>query len=164
MTALSRPEPATPTGGPLPRPVERADLPRVLEIERACFPSPWPRSAFELAVRTPRIFFRAAERRGRLDGYVVAVRDDQGVLIANLAVDPEARRGGLGGGLLEAAIEWGRVLRAPCCHLEVRVSNRGAIALYKAFGFRSVGIQRAYYRDPDEDALSMRLRLHDWRR
>ena len=41
--------------------------------------------------------------------------------------------------------------------LEVRVSNRPAIALYEGFGFESAGIRRGYYQN-GEDALIM------WRR
>lgn len=146
------------------RPVDREDLPRVLEIERACFPSPWPRNAFELAIRVPRILFLGAPLEPPLSGYVVAVRDVDGVLIANLAVDPEGRRGGTGGTLLQAAVDWGRRLGAPRCHLEVRVSNRGAIELYRRAGFRPVEIQKDYYEAPEEDALTMELLLREWPR
>jgi len=39
--------------------------------------------------------------------------------------------------------------------LEVRTSNRGAIALYERFGFLTAGIRRRYYQDNGEDALIM---------
>jgi ribosomal-protein-alanine N-acetyltransferase len=39
--------------------------------------------------------------------------------------------------------------------LEVRVSNRAAIALYERFGFEASGIRRGYYTDNREDALIM---------
>lgn len=144
------------------RPVRADELGRIQEIERASFSSPWPRSAFELAVRTPRIVFQGAERGHELVGYVVAVRDEDGVLIANLAVHPDARRHGVGSDLLAEAVDWAQALRAPCCHLEVRVSNAAAIGLYRRHGFRGVGIESGYYRDPAEDALSMELRLQRW--
>lgn len=144
------------------RPVRARDLPRILQIERACFTAPWPRQAFELAVRVPRILFLAAPPEPPILGYVVAVRDVDGVLIANLAVDPEQRRSGVGRGLLEAAVDWGRSLGAPCCHLEVRVSNRGAIELYRRAGFRPASVQRDYYDNPREDALTMELPLREW--
>jgi ribosomal-protein-alanine N-acetyltransferase len=45
--------------------------------------------------------------------------------------------------------------------LEVGVTNQGAIALYKSFGFEEVGKRAAYYQHTDgrEDALTMRRRL-----
>lgn len=141
------------------RPVSRKDLDRVLEIEAASFSSPWPRQAFELAIRAPRILFLASTVSGdEIRGYVVAVRDAEGVLIANLAVAPVSRRQGTGRALLDAAVDWGRDLGAPVCHLEVRASNRPAIAMYRQAGFRAVGIQHDYYRQPVENALSMEYR------
>lgn len=142
------------------------DLPRVLEIETECFPHPWPRSAFELAIRTPRIHFLVAPvpAAERLAGYVVAVRDEEGVLVANLAVARARRRGGVGCALLRGAVGWARRIGAPRCHLEVRVGNAGAIALYRAEGFRPVGVVADYYRQPREDALSMELPLRRWHR
>ena len=41
--------------------------------------------------------------------------------------------------------------------LEVRVSNRQAIAMYEQFGFRSAGVRPRYYHDNGEDALIMWL-------
>ena len=37
--------------------------------------------------------------------------------------------------------------------LEVRTSNKGAIALYQKFGFKTAGIRKRYYSDTGEDAL-----------
>ena len=39
--------------------------------------------------------------------------------------------------------------------LEVRVSNKAAIGLYKKYGFTSFGIRKKYYQDNDEDAMIM---------
>jgi ribosomal-protein-alanine N-acetyltransferase len=39
--------------------------------------------------------------------------------------------------------------------LEVRVSNHGAIALYRQLGFVDHGTRPRYYTDNDEDALIM---------
>jgi ribosomal-protein-alanine N-acetyltransferase len=41
--------------------------------------------------------------------------------------------------------------------LEVRVSNREAIAMYEGLGFRSAGVRPRYYQDNGEDALIMWL-------
>jgi ribosomal-protein-alanine N-acetyltransferase len=43
--------------------------------------------------------------------------------------------------------------------LEVRRSNRGAIKLYRSFGFRPVGIRAHYYAEDGEDAVVMLLDL-----
>jgi len=40
--------------------------------------------------------------------------------------------------------------------LEVRKSNTAAIEFYESFHFELVGIRKAYYQDPVEDALVYR--------
>ena len=37
--------------------------------------------------------------------------------------------------------------------LEVRASNKAALALYRRFGFAPSGVRKDYYKDPTEDAL-----------
>jgi ribosomal-protein-alanine N-acetyltransferase len=37
--------------------------------------------------------------------------------------------------------------------LEVRASNKAALALYRRFGFAPTGVRKDYYKDPTEDAL-----------
>jgi ribosomal protein S18 acetylase RimI-like enzyme len=43
--------------------------------------------------------------------------------------------------------------------LEVRASNRQALAFYRSAGFGQTGLRRAYYADPIEDAVLMRLHV-----
>ncbi|MBD1869645.1 ribosomal protein S18-alanine N-acetyltransferase [Oculatella sp. FACHB-28] len=73
--------------------------------------------------------------------------------ITILAVHPDYQRQGLGQILLWALLQsaWKRGLE--WATLEVRVSNRAAIALYQKFGFSEVGRRRRYYQDTGEDAL-----------
>jgi ribosomal-protein-alanine N-acetyltransferase len=73
--------------------------------------------------------------------------------ITILAVHPDCQRQGLGQVLLWALLRsaWKRGLE--WATLEVRVSNRTAIALYQKFGFSEVGRRRRYYQDTGEDAL-----------
>lgn len=134
------------------------DVVEVLTIERASFPAPWPRSAFDLAITVPDLLTLVAED-DVITGYVVACFDGEGLLIANLAVAPERRRRGLGQRLLTRSIGWGRALGARSCHLDVRVSNRGAQKLYSQLGFVPAGIRPGYYNHPPEDALTMFMPL-----
>ena len=78
---------------------------------------------------------------------------------ADLAVLPEARRGGVGSALLREGL---RILRERGCDsvfLEVRESNTAARALYTAFGFLPCGVRRHYYRNPPENACLYKLSL-----
>ena len=75
--------------------------------------------------------------------------------VMNVAVDPDFQRRGIATRLLERLFELTRDDQRRGYTLEVRVSNRDAIALYENLGFVRQGIRRAYYTDNREDALIM---------
>jgi ribosomal-protein-alanine N-acetyltransferase len=83
--------------------------------------------------------------------------------ILTLAVDPEARRWGLGRALVQSAAATAKTLGAEAFWLEVAVDNEAAIALYAATGFEAAGRRPRYYArkggDP-VDALVMRRLLN----
>jgi ribosomal-protein-alanine N-acetyltransferase len=141
-------------------PMRVEDLDDVLEIERHGHPSPWSRQVFseELEREWARIDV-LRERDPSGTSRVVAfcnywiVRDEIHVL--NVATHPERRRRGHAARLLEQLLDVARSLDSRYLTLEVRKSNRGAIALYERFGFRSAGVRRRYYQDNGEDAIVM---------
>jgi ribosomal protein S18 acetylase RimI-like enzyme len=61
--------------------------------------------------------------------------------------------------LCAAVLDWCRALGTAEVLLEVRGSNAGALALYGQLGFEAVGRRPRYYRDPEDDAVAMLLRL-----
>ncbi len=134
------------------------DLEPILAIERVSFPSPWPRSAFELAIAAPDLMSIVACADAVL-GYLIGCPDVNDLLIANVAVDPRARREGIGRLLLDEAITRARGLHLAGCKLDVRMSNESAQRLYDRLGFQPRGVRRNYYQHPPEDALHMRLTL-----
>lgn len=73
--------------------------------------------------------------------------------ITLLAVHPSVRRQGLGKLLMWALLQCSYQRGMKRATLEVRPSNRGAIALYEYFGFKPAGRRKGYYRDTGEDAL-----------
>lgn len=79
--------------------------------------------------------------------------------ILDMGVLPEFKRRGFGGGLLRGALAGLPTAGVSVCHLEVRVSNSPAIALYTHHGFTPDRIRRGYYASPPEDALCMSCRL-----
>ncbi|MBR6709788.1 MAG: GNAT family N-acetyltransferase [Clostridia bacterium] len=135
------------------RPLKADDLPAVAVLEAACFPDPWPESGLSMLLRFPYAGL-CAEHEGRLIGYVgYSSLPAEGncpaeAEITRIAVAPEARRRGVGRALLDA-------LFTACpgaeIHLDVRVSNAAAQALYAAAGFVQVGRRPRFY--GDEDAL-----------
>jgi ribosomal-protein-alanine N-acetyltransferase len=128
-------------------------------LERACFSDPWSEASFREAVESPWSFGLLAEADDALVGYLVG-RDVAGSgEVLNLATDPARRRGGIARRLLTAGLEELGARGAAEVFLEVRMSNVAAQQLYKAAGFRPVGLRAGYYRKPDEDALVLRLGL-----
>jgi len=79
--------------------------------------------------------------------------------LMNIAVTPAERGRGHGRAMLADLLELARAHTASCVVLEVRPSNRVAIALYERCGFARVGLRPRYYSDNGEDALLMRAEL-----
>jgi [ribosomal protein S18]-alanine N-acetyltransferase len=152
---LSR-QPSDAVATPAVRRLAYSDLPAVIAIERRSFPTPWSLAMFVLELSKPTgICLAAEEEGGELLGYLVCSRYDQVWHLMNVAVAPERRRAGVASGLIGRLLEEaGGVLPFT---LEVRVSNRAAIAMYERLGFRSAGVRPRYYQDNGEDALIMWL-------
>ena len=92
-------------------------------------------------------------------GFAIAWFVADEVHIINVATHPEHRRRGVASALLKTLIEHARSDRARLVLLEVRRTNRAAIALYRAHGFSAMGVRRHYYADTDEDAIEMLLAI-----
>ena len=75
--------------------------------------------------------------------------------ITAIAVEEASRGKGIGELLLVGSIELAMQRDATEMSLEARVSNHVAQSLYTKYGFRKVGIRRAYYTDDREDAVIM---------
>ena len=144
------------------RPVARADLLDVLQIERESFAEPWPYAAFESLVDAPAFLVAVDEpgdERGThpsILGYVVGdVTPNHGRDIGHikdLAVRPDARGAGIGRRLLREALLALSVSGAAVAKLEVREGNDVARSLYTDEGFEPTRRVPRYYGD-GEDAL-----------
>jgi ribosomal-protein-alanine N-acetyltransferase len=132
-----------------------SDLPSVLGIERRSFPTPWSLAMFVLELSKPSGICLAATAGEGLAGYLVCSRYAEVWHLMNVAVTPDRRRERVATTLIERLLEEaGPEARLT---LEVRASNRVAIAMYERFGFRPAGKRRRYYHDNGEDALIMWL-------
>jgi len=101
----------------------------------------------------------ASEVDGRETGFIIGRQiADEGEIL-NLAVVPARRRRGEGGALLKAALDEFRTRRTSRVFLEVRESNRAAIAFYGKHGFAKTGRRAGYYQVPAEAAVLMEKKL-----
>jgi ribosomal-protein-alanine N-acetyltransferase len=76
--------------------------------------------------------------------------------LANIAVTPAARGGGVGARLLDHALAELAAMGIGTVYLEVRGANAVAQRLYASRGFEPVGRRARYYDNPVDDAILMR--------
>ena len=136
--------------------MRRRHLRGVMRIETQVAPRPWTTSLFlsELALRSSRAYYVARVGRDVVGygGLMMTLGDGH---ITTLAVDPRWHRNKIGTRLLLALAREGIARGATALTLEVRLSNLGAQALYRRFGFEPVGVRKGYYVETKEDALIM---------
>ena len=140
-------------------------LPNILQIEDACFSSPWTRKMLEAELSgNPFAHFLLAtqapsDKAGSVSvvGYLCFWVVFEEVRLMNLAVIESMRRKGIARALVMQALEAGVAQSARCAVLELRASNHAAHALYRSLGFRDVTTRPTYYTNPIEDALLMEL-------
>ncbi|HYH46937.1 MAG TPA: GNAT family N-acetyltransferase [Thermoanaerobaculia bacterium] len=129
------------------------DLDRLAELERLCFPDPWPIHLVGQELRNPGTLILVAEAgpeagpQAPVAGYASFRQGGGEAELLRLAVDPAARRRGLARALIDAGLVRLRPAGVERCFLEVRPDNEPAIACYLAMGFRYAGRRPGYYRD-----------------
>ena len=138
-----------------------SDVPALAALEAACFTHPWtPAQVHEEVARVPPDMVLVLEGPAAPAGAPAGIRaycsyrlvvDEMHVM--NVAVDPGYRRQGLARRLLAFAMARAARAGARRALLELRAGNREALALYESLGVRSLGVRRAYYAEPTEDAL-----------
>lgn len=141
------------------RPLRSEDIDAVVAIEAEAFTTPWQAATFESLLERDGVELLVMTDGEDVIGYAVLwVILDQGEL-ANLALATGRRGTGLGSHLLSHVLERARRRGVLKLFLEVRASNERAIELYRRHGFEDVGIRRAYYQRPSEDARVMLVTL-----
>jgi ribosomal-protein-alanine N-acetyltransferase len=146
----------------LVRPLERRDLPSVVAIEAASFPSPWTAGQFEQELATEWSTVLVAEDPGgAIAGFVVLWIVADELQILDVATDPALRRSGVARRLLAEAERLAVAREVALLTLEVRRSNAAALALYVGLGYARAGVRRGYYEDDGEDAIVLHKALRD---
>ncbi len=130
------------------------DLDCILEIERASFPSPWPKKLFlrDLSNNSLSLYFNIILEE--IVGFIGCWIIIDELHIINLAIRPGYRQRGFADKLLRFIFSKAKSLGLIRATLEVRVSNEKAIRLYKKHGFYIAKTMNNYY-DNKEDALIM---------
>lgn len=150
------------------RPAVAQDLEQILSLNRSIESLPhWAAANYRATIAgTPAQPLRClfiAESEGRLcglaAGVVHAIAGDCWAELEAVGVAPAMQQRGLGRKLCQTVIAWCRLQGAAHIDLEVRSRSLVPIALYRDLGFEDAGRRLAYYRNPTDSALLMRLVL-----
>ncbi len=136
-------------------PLAKTHLEAVMAIDAQVYPKPWSKKLWHSELgRTDRIY-RVALDHGRVVGHIGIMLVDQDAHVMTVAVGPAVQGRRIGTRLLVSVIPAALAAGSRALTLEVRVSNKGAQALYRRFGMAPVGVRKAYYEPDGEDALVM---------
>jgi ribosomal-protein-alanine N-acetyltransferase len=135
--------------------MSETDLDDVVEIEKAVFADPWPKSAFKYDLKSEYAILPVAKIDGKVAGYANLYYVEDELQIGNIAVAPTFQQRGIGALIMQHIVEEAVRLKIAHIYLEVRQSNEIAHKLYLKFGFVISGRRRLYYSHPTEDALIM---------
>jgi [ribosomal protein S18]-alanine N-acetyltransferase len=147
-----------------------SDVPFLLALERRCdsaghwteqqylkmFQYERDGAARAVLIAESTLLEESLEEPSRILGFLVARHLAPEWELENIAVDPIARRKGIGRRLLNALLAEAGETNSHAIFLEVRESNAAARALYERNGFKETGRRRSYYRNPEEDAILYR--------
>ena len=131
------------------------DCPEVSRLQAQCFSTPWSQKSLEETFRVKGYTNLIVKKEGRLLGYIGFLAAMEEADITNVAVAPSCRRQGIGKALLDHLKERAAQQKISRIFLEVRASNKAAVALYEQAGFHRVTVRKNYYEKPREDALIM---------
>ncbi len=120
------------------RPYQEPDITSVVALWERCglvVPHNDPHKDIELKVRFQPELFLIAQLDWQLVGTVMAGYEGHRGWLNYLAVDPEHQRKGYGRRLVDAAENRMRELGCPKVNLQIRGTNKQALAFYRAIGY-----------------------------
>ncbi|HUL12416.1 MAG TPA: ribosomal protein S18-alanine N-acetyltransferase [Methylococcaceae bacterium] len=136
------------------RPMRKADLKAVIEIEASAYEFPWEPATFRDCLKVGYCCW-VGEKAGRVRAYGILTVGAGESHILNVCIAPEVQGQGYGRLLMEKLMAVAKAHRAEMMLLEVRPSNSKAMKLYFDLGFNQIGTRKGYYpaRNGREDAL-----------
>lgn len=142
------------------RAMRASDLEAISRIELSAYPHPWAFGIFRDCLSAGYECW-VLERSAELIGYGVLSVAGGEAHVLNLCVAPAEQGRGHGRRILARLLDLARWHHAERVFLEVRPSNKAAIALYDSAGFNEIGKRPNYYpgKNAREDALVMAFEL-----
>ncbi|HEY0843860.1 MAG TPA: ribosomal protein S18-alanine N-acetyltransferase [Noviherbaspirillum sp.] len=143
-------------------PMQVSDLPEVLAIENDVYPYPWTRGNFLDSMYSGYETWTLRDTSGALAGYFLLMLAVDEAHLLNISVRRDLHGKGVGRLQLDKVVDIAREKGMTSVLLEVRPSNRRALAIYEQYGFVRIGQRKGYYPaegNTREDAIVMRLPL-----
>ena len=132
------------------------DMGDVADLHAESFSPAWSEDEVLRLSRRPggAVWVAREEGRGheRPLGFLILSRVADEAEIISVGVSRKARRRGVGGALVRAAVREAQAARCAQLFLEVDEGNAAALALYRGLGFREIGERVGYYRQPGRPA------------
>lgn len=142
------------------RPMTSDDINNIMKLEITLHPYPWTKGIFNDCIKAGYLCFI-----GEIDDEIIAYSAlSYGAgesHILNISVAKPHQGKGFGRQLIQFMMQQAKDKQADMVLLEVRGSNKNAIALYESQGFNEIGIRKSYYKTPNgkEDALMLAKQL-----
>lgn len=137
------------------------DLGAILDVERRSYEFPWSEGIFSDCLKSGYEAWLLRGAAGEVLAYRISTMAVGEVHLLNLCVAPEMRGQGFARCMLDHLLAQARAEHMTQVLLEVRKSNKTAIALYERYGFERLGLRKGYYPASAgrEDAIVMGLQL-----
>jgi ribosomal-protein-alanine N-acetyltransferase len=136
-------------------PATPADITAIDDIEQHSFKSPWSRQTFEGELLREWARIDVARHAGRIIAFCNYWLVTTELHVLAIATHPDFRARGVGAQMLAHVLEVACATGCSLATLEVRRTNKPAIAMYERAGFKTVHVRARYYQDDGEDALVM---------
>lgn len=140
------------------RSMTEQDVSEVMVVENLAYPQPWTEKVMRNCLRASHYHGWVFEIDEAIKGHLFLSVVAGEVHILNICIHPEVQGMGWGRHILHSIFELAETsYNANMCFLEVRPSNKAALALYESEGFNEIGMRKNYYpaKQGREDALVM---------
>ena len=133
-----------------------------MQIQETIYPIPvpWPIDIVEMEIDNRNALYLSLVDKDKVIAFIgISLSDKIEAHITNLAVHVDYQKLGIGHLLLNQAFDYSRKFDFKKMSLEVDVTNKPALALYDAFGFKVKTVHEKYYFRNHHDALEMMVDL-----
>ena len=135
------------------------DLPQIIIIDRESIIPSWSKEAFMYELESTNSCLNVAVIERTIVGFCILRRLGDEAEIFRMAVYKPHRRRGVADKLMISMLSYASNNTLESVYLEVRKSNKAAIALYEKHGFKHLGTRFEYYTEPIEDAIIMECKM-----